>query len=144
MKNVKAVMSDKINWVPVKWILLTEPNWVSSEAHYENVLEFHWNFVRDTSTALRFNTGIEHERENNMHSHSIVEVSDKEIEYFTNRFNSRGFSKYWKHRTMGILDYQFGYDTYGYTMDKHNAMPILTKCPKRLACCRKGRCPHML
>jgi hypothetical protein len=136
-------MIDKINWVPVKWIMLSEPNELSSERHYEHVLAFHWHLVRDTSTALRFNTGIEHEWENNMHSHSIVEVSDKEIEYFTKRFNSRGFTKYWKRRTMGILDYKLGYDTYGYTLGKHNAMPILTKCPKRLACCRKGRCPHI-
>ena len=129
-------------WVPVKWILLTEQNQVSSERHYTNALEFQWMLSKGTKTGMRFHTGVEWERENNMHSHTIAEVLASEVEYFNKRFNSKGFTKYWSHRKMDVLDYEFGYDTFGYTMRKHNPMPIHIICPKRLACCRNGSCIH--
>ncbi len=126
-------------WVPVLYASLTEPDWATASAIWNNTERWLIKLRNATKCHIDSVSGYE---EPNLHTHNIVLVPEHELDRFHGRLpRFRSASQgHWRQQVKPFQEELLD-RCWSYCVGKHTQIQFDLMCPGQAHRCRKGRCP---
>jgi hypothetical protein len=152
MKTTESKITDWLSpeWVPVKFITLTDKNGTEHSKHIEEVKRFFTVMSWVVGTHIRALVGGCSKW--NTHSHAVLLIHISEMERYRRKASRFSRSRVWEWKTCnqkGFQDWNWelsgenGWKAFDYLMKcEHNYQAIFNFCPKKLSRCRRDDCEH--
>ena len=138
---VICVSSRRPGYEPVLYVTLTQPEWHTLSALFDNTRQW----LRDLRNATKCHLVVDagYEDKSPFHIHLIISLPPSESDVFHRRLIEYNASDAWKWRAdIQPFNLELEDKCFSYVLDKHIPLKTRVLCPKRYWKCRKGRCEH--